>query len=116
MAARPRICLAALTVVLLAGLTAILVIAQNVKARATPGQDFPKFRTYGWKENMIGPKAFPEEREAAERKIREIVNRELSKKGYSEVPENPNFFVEVRTAIWCTPLRPKPFSKASLSG
>jgi hypothetical protein len=98
MAVKRCIFAAALLVLFFSAFTPVPLLAQNVSTQVTPGQDFSKFTKYGWRENMIAPAALPEERKAVEKKIKEVVNRELTKKGYTEDPQNPDFFIEVRAA------------------
>ncbi len=104
MALRLRICITASLALLLSDFIAIPVMAQDVSTQVTPGQDFSKFRRYSWKENMIAPSALPEERKEVEKKIVDIVTRELAKKGYTEDSQNPDFYIEIRAASMPTEL------------
>ncbi len=79
-------------------INALAVIGQDVKITVNPKQDFSKFTRYSWKENQIAPGQLPAQRKVIENQIKEIVNTELSAKGYQEDPANPDFLLEVRAA------------------
>jgi hypothetical protein len=82
----------------LAILSAVAVMGQDVRTTVNPDQDFSKYGRYAWRENRIAPGSLPKEREAIEKTIKDVVNRELMKKGYAEDPQNPDFFIEVGAA------------------
>jgi hypothetical protein len=82
----------------LAILSAVAVMGQDVRTTVNPDQDFSKYGRYAWRENRIAPASLPKEREAIEKTIKDVVNRELMKKGYAEDPQNPDFFIEVGAA------------------
>ncbi len=83
-------------VALLALFVTVPVAAQDVKITVSPGQGFAKYSKYTWKRNRIAPGVSPQEREAIEATIKGVVNQELSKKGYREDPQNPDFLIEIR--------------------
>jgi hypothetical protein len=93
-----RICIPGFLLALLISLGAVAVMGQDVKTTVNPDQDFSKYQKYAWRENRIAPASLPEDRQAIERKIKEVVNRELMKKGYEENAQNPDFFIEVDAA------------------
>jgi hypothetical protein len=92
------ICFSAFLIALLAVLNPPALKGQNVTTSVNHEQDFSKYRKYAWRENRIAPGSLPKEREAIEKTIKDVVNRELSKKGYTEDPQNPDFFIEVGAA------------------
>lgn len=72
------------------------VMAQDVQVTVKPDQDFSKFRSYAWGENMIAPAQLPEERKQTEQWIIDAVNQQLERKKYTENAENPDFLIQVR--------------------
>lgn len=79
-------------------LSAATAMGQKVETKVNSDQDFSKYGKYAWKENRIAPGSLPEDRLAIEKKIKNVVNGELSKKGYREDAQNPDFFIEVDAA------------------
>jgi hypothetical protein len=93
-----RTCIRGFLLVLLITLGAVTVMGQKVEIKANPDQDFSKYKKYAWKENRIASAPFPEDRIAIVQKIKDVVNSELSKKGYEEDSQNSDFYIEVDAA------------------
>jgi Domain of unknown function (DUF4136) len=93
-----RICIPGFLLVLWISLGAVTVMGQDVRITVNPDQDFSKYQRYAWKENRIASVRFPENRKAIEEKIKDVINGELSKKGYEEDAQNPDFYIEVDAA------------------
>jgi hypothetical protein len=75
-----RTCIRGFLFVLLITLGAVTVMGQDVSTTVDPDQDFSKYQKYAWRENRIAPASLPEDRQAIEKMIKEVVNRELTKK------------------------------------
>ncbi len=98
MTAQSHVCLTGFLITLLTVFTATAVVGQDIKTTVNPHQDFSKFSKYSWRQNRIAPGVAPEERDAIEAKIKGVVNQELSKRGYVEDRQNPDFFIEIGAA------------------
>lgn len=92
---RSRIYMTGFLFALFVTLSAVAVMGQKVETKVNPDQDFSKYKKYAWRENRIAPASMPEDRKAIEMTIKDVVNRELSKKGYEEDGQNPDFYIEV---------------------
>ena len=76
-------------------LTAVSLLAQEVKTTVNPNQDFSQYKKYAWRKTRLGNAMVPDEVQRTVQLIKNAGNRELAQKGYWEDPENPDFFVEV---------------------
>lgn len=81
-------------------LNTAFVMGQKVNVTVNPDQDFGKFQRYAWGENGIAPAQLPEEQKQTESWVVDAVNKELTKKGYTEDSQNPDFIVTVRALAY----------------
>ncbi len=95
MTTRLRIFIVRLNMALMIVLSATALLAQSVKITSSPNRDISKLSKYAWKPNQLAAAQKPEVIAQMDRTIKEAVNRELTKRGYAEDQQHPDFLVQV---------------------
>ncbi len=76
-------------------LIATNVVGQTVKLTVEPTRDFSGFSKYAWRENHIVSRQSPDVNARMEQAIKDAINSQLAQKGYSLMPNAPDFLISV---------------------
>jgi hypothetical protein len=66
---------------------------QKISTKVDDNFNFAEHKKYMWRGNRLMTRQNPDTNEVLDRKIVKAVNRELTAKGFSEVKENPDFYL-----------------------
>jgi Domain of unknown function (DUF4136) len=70
------------------------VLAQKASITLDEGYNFSTQKRYAWRENRLVTRQHPDTNEVMDLKIVKLVNRTLAAKGFVEVKDNPDFYVQ----------------------
>lgn len=70
------------------------VFAQKASTTFDEGYNFPTHKRYAWRENRLVTQQHPDTNEVMDLKIVKVVNRTLAAKGFVEVKDNPDFYIQ----------------------
>jgi len=70
------------------------VFAQKASITLDEGYNFSAHKRYAWRENRLVTHQHPDTNEVMDLKIVKLVNRTLAAKGFVEVNDNPDFYIQ----------------------
>jgi len=74
-------------------LMVVAVRAQKVSVNSDANYNFSEHKRYAWRDNRLQTRQNPDTNKVMDLKIVNSVNRLLASKGFTEVKENPDFYV-----------------------
>jgi hypothetical protein len=79
---------------ILAMLIGPAVVAQKASTTFDEGYNFSIHQRYAWRENRLATQQHPDTNEVMDLKIVKVVNRTLAARGFVEVKDRPDFYIQ----------------------